>query len=206
MFYIHYYDNSPPSPLPLLRLYVLCLIIEILIGFKENKTSESTVQFIVTTPAYVWCFLLIFEAAVNYWIFIFFFSFCVEGPLEGSTLSIPSNNKDIWTSPSEGFCIQLFASSLQIWFYGVNGKHTSVILCTDSNLIKIKSYWFFLLAVLKDHCNLGFTLLLAEHLPVSTFFTFPGAPFIKCYLNVYRWLDLLKWGKIYNTFLLFNFS
>lgn len=144
MFYIHYHDNSPPFPLPLLRLHVLCLIIEILIGFlrEQNLWEHSSIH------SYNCCLCVVLF--INFWGSsqllspqIYFFSFCFEEPLEGSTLSIPSNNKDIWTSPSEGSCIQLFASSLQIWFYRVNGKHASVILCTDSNLIKIKSYWFF---------------------------------------------------------------
>lgn len=206
MFYIHYHDISPPFSASPLRLYALCLIIEILIGFLGEQSHGEHSSFIAITALYVQCFLLILWSS-NQLLSPQMSFLLVEGPLEGSILSIPSNNKDISATMSEGFCIQLFATFLKIWFCGVNRKHTSVFLCTDSNLIKIKSYWFFfLLTVLKGHCNLGFTLLLAEHSPKHRFFTFPRAPFIKCYLNVYRWLVQLKWGKIYNTFLLFNFS
>lgn len=131
-----------PSLLPLLRLHALCLIIKILIGFLGEQSHWEYSSFIAITAHYVQCFLLIFWSSSQLLIPQIFF-LLVEGPLEDSALSIPSNNKDIWAALSEGFCIQLFASSLQIWFYGVNGKHTSVILCTDSNLIKIKRYWFF---------------------------------------------------------------
>lgn len=130
------------SLLPQLRLYAPWLIIEILIGFLGEQNHWEHSSFITITTLYVQYFLLIFWSSSQLLSPQIYF-FLLEGPLEGSALSIPSNNKDIWAAPSEGFCIQLFAGSFQIWFYGVNGKHTSVILCTDSNLIKIKSYWIF---------------------------------------------------------------
>lgn len=141
-YFIFSIMTSLLSLLPQLRLYAPCLIIEILTGFLGEQNHWKHSSFIAITTLYVQYFLLIFWSSSQLLSpQIYFFLF--EGLLEGSVLSISSNNKDISAAPSEGFCIQLFASSLQIWFCEVNGKHTSVILCTDSNLIKIKSYWFF---------------------------------------------------------------